>query len=259
MIDIHTHILPGFDDGPATIEEALEMAAVAARDGVRCLVATPHDPYYGHAVDCRQVELAVDDLRGALVSAGVEVDVLPGLEMSLTTDIAHRARQGQVLAINRARYLLVELPFQLYPPHTDQCLFELQLQGYVPIIAHPERNAAIQRDVNLLEPLVTRGILAQVTADSLMGSFGPKTRETAEAMLTCYLAHVIASDAHSPTARPPVLSDALRRAAELVGPERANEMVCTIPQAIIAGERFEVPSPVRHRARNRWLSWRITR
>ncbi len=252
MIDIHTHILPGCDDGASSMEESLEMAAVAVQDGIRQVVATPHEEAWGKTIDIQRVVAAVDDLRRAIADRGIDIEVLVGIEALLAPDLPERLAQRRVLGINEKRYVLVEVPFQLYPAFADQTFFELQLRGIVPVLAHPERNAAVQRDPYILEGPVSRGVMVQITAGSLLGAFGSKTRETAETMLASNLAHVIASDAHSPEARPPILSTAARRAAELVGAERAEAMVSSVPKSIIIGERVELPAPIRQKARKGW-------
>lgn len=258
MIDLHCHILPGVDDGPETPEDALAMARVAIQDGVRTIVATPHGAEGVYAGRLSETQDRVDALRSLMSNNGINLDLLPGLEVYLTPNTPTLCREGALYPLNSSRYLLVEFPIDMVPPYAEQTLFELQLLGLVPVIAHPERNAELAASPEMLERLVRRGMLAQVTAGSLTGDFGSRARVTAEAMISGRLVQIIASDAHASTGRPPVLSGAVRRAAELVGDEAANTMVTTVPEAILKNEVVEPPEP-RPAQRRSWFHIRRKR
>ena len=157
------------------------------------------------------------------------------------------------MPFDNSRYVLVELGFSSYPLYTEQVLFELQVHGFVPILAHPERYHAVQEDPNLLGGLVEKGVLCQLTAASLMGEWGSRARETAFTLLEHSMAHLIASDAHSPSRRPPVLSPAVREAGRRVGEERAQAMVTTVPGSILEDREMAIEPPVPFKPRRRWF------
>lgn len=252
MIDLHCHILPGLDDGAQTLEDSLEMARVAAGDGIRTMVATPHGAQWGTASTPEELEARVVQLQEALDSRGIPIHVLPGLENYLGPELT----SGQAIPLNHTRYLLVELPFEEFPYYAEPVLFQLQVKGYLPILAHPERNAALRADPEVLRRLVERGILVQLTAASLLGVFGRRTREASEAFLRQGLVHVLATDSHSAGGgRRPVLSEALDLASRLVGRERAQDLVTTTPERILKGEAVELEAPLEARPR-RWAFWR---
>jgi protein-tyrosine phosphatase len=265
MIDLHTHILAGIDDGAQSIQESLAMARIAASDGIKTVVATPHSADIRTDSLAAEIASRVEQLQDELTDHSIDLEIVAGLENYLVPDLARRMAEGRALALGTSNYLLVELPFQNYPPYAEQVLFDLQAMGFVPIIVHPERTAAFQEDHNLLYKLVERGMLAQVTVASLTGAFGTLAKRTAEAFLLRNLAHVIASDAHSPQWDPgtpvpsrgaPILSPGVAAAAKLVGRERAQAMVTTIPQAILRGERVDVaPLPI-SKPRKAWAFWR---
>jgi protein-tyrosine phosphatase len=254
MIDLHAHILPAVDDGPVNMEEALAMARLAAADGVRTVVATPHSGEWRPAVSATALRSRVAQLQAALDRESVAVSVVLGMEVYLDPDTAWRAVQGSALCLGEGNYLLVELPLHEYPTCTEQVLFELQARGFRPILAHPERNAVLAAEPATLLALVERGILAQVTAGSLAGRFGRHVLAAAQLMLEHRLVHVIASDAHGFGSRSPVMSEGLAAAAALVGAERARAMVTTLPAAILAGQAVvtEPPEPLSARRRS-WL------
>ncbi|MCL4534075.1 MAG: hypothetical protein M1370_02820 [Bacteroidetes bacterium] len=248
MIDLHTHILPGLDDGAQSVAEALEMARVALADGIHTVVATPH---FGleKGFAWEEVLAAVDTLQAALTEAGLGLRVLPGAELMISPELPQLLGRDGAYSLNGSRYVLIELPLQQYPIYTEQVLFELQLKGLMPILAHPERNTQIQSDLDTLGRMVQRGALVQLTTGSLLGHFGGRMRQTAETILTHRMGHIIASDAHSPQQRPPTLAEARLRAARIVGDDRATALVSTDPARVLADQLVPVAEPVLRRER----------
>lgn len=237
MIDLHVHILPGLDDGAKNVEEALAMAQRACDDGISAVVATPH-VITGLYSNTREVILsAVEHLRGLLQDNEIPLKIFPGAEYHLEPELPERLARGELLTINdTGRYLLVELPAALIPGHTGRVIYELLLQGVVPVIVHPERNAGFVREPSLLYDLISKGALAQVTADSLTGRFGSKAAVTARVLVEHGCAHFIASDAHSPRSRAPALRAAVQEASRLIGENNAQELVIKNPQHTLKGE-----------------------
>ncbi|MGQ9675590.1 MAG: tyrosine-protein phosphatase [Chloroflexota bacterium] len=255
MIDIHSHILPGLDDGARTIGEALQMAKAALDEGIKAIVATPHIVCTGS--NGRERILArLREVQEAVAEQGWAISVLPGAELYVEPNLVKEVRAGRAPTINDGPYALVELPIRDYPLYTEQVLFELQVAGIVPILAHPERLVSLMRDISLLFRLVQRGVLAQITAESLIGGQGPAIKGLTEIMLRHNLVHVIASDAHSVDFRPPVLKAAAERAAELIEPAKAWAMVTSVPQAIVEGRPIEVEEPMQPPTRKFWNLWR---
>ena len=184
-------------------------------------------------------------LRQAAATDGISVRFLLATENYLEPDLPQQVKQGTALPINGTSYILVELPYMgMLALYTDDTLFQLQLSGLIPIIAHPERCEALANRPELLEAFVQRGMLAQVTSASITGAFGRDFQRAADHMLRHGLVHVIATDAHMARGpRVPVMSDGVRAAAKIVGDERALEMATTIPAAIVEGRPVDVPKP----------------
>jgi protein-tyrosine phosphatase len=244
MIDIHTHILPGIDDGAKNIEQSLAMAQIAVNDGITIIVATPHVITDEIENTKTQILENVYKLNKCLEQAGIPLKILPGAEYRLEPDLPRRLAAGEILTLNdTGRYLLVELPSMMVPDYTERILYALQLEGVTPILAHPERNVGFTRDPQLLADLVARGILAQITAASTTGQFGRSVKKTAWNFLQLGYAHVIASDAHSPRERSPILSRAALEIERVWGPEHARTLTHENPRRIITGQALE-PSPI---------------
>ncbi|MGQ9625556.1 MAG: tyrosine-protein phosphatase [Anaerolineae bacterium] len=252
MIDIHSHILPGLDDGAQDLAESIAMARMAQADGVKEIIATPHNANWMGSRREEVLSLA-KDLQAELEAKGIDVRIVPGVEVYLVPELARQLATGQAFTLDETRYLLLELPLSAYPVYTEQVIFELQVRGIVPVLAHPERNVAFQENVNLLFPLVERGALAQLTAASLEGIFGPLAQETARIMLEHKLAHFIASDAHGLINRTPVLSKGVEEAAKVIGPEGARAMVEGRPAALLRDEEITTEPPVKYVPKHRWF------
>lgn len=248
FIDLHTHMLPGLDDGAQTMEDALGMAKVAWHDGITTVVATPH---MSAASPHSKADLItrVDALNRELSEHGIGIAVLPGAEYAFEPDLPQRLAAGKLLTINdKGIHLLIEFPSLLIPENTEQTLFQIQLQGVTPVIAHPERNYTFSNYPNLLEGLIRRGMLAQVTSASLTGWFGSEVRNTALKFIKLGLIHCIASDGHTNTGRAPVLRQAYVLIRRKWGQEYAQTLVCDNPARIINGQTVETSSSPRRQS-----------
>lgn len=258
MFDLHSHILYDLDDGAQTLDEALAMGRMAAADGVRLIAATPHSPpslgsrHYDSAI----IRERVASLNTALSAEQIAIEVVAGTEICYDGNILERLQRGALLPYGASRAILLELPYESFPPALTELLFNLQVAGYRVVLAHPERIADVQHDPNRLLPLIERGVLMQLTAGALLGEQGERLRQTAETLLIHGMIHILASDAHGlPPRRPPLLGAARARAAALVGEALADTLVDTIPAAVLAGHqpRLPPPRPI-ERQRSRW--WR---
>lgn len=197
MLDIHCHILPGLDDGPATWGQSLEMAYIASEDGIRRIVATPHFIKGSYEPSVKKVLFLTEELNKKIKREGLNLEILPGMEVYLEPDLPQMLKRGEILTLNnQKKYLLLEFPLDSIPSHSERVFYELRLQGIMPIIAHPERNQEVLQNPQKLLPLVEKGLLTQVTTSSLEGHFGSKCREVANLLLKHKLAHLIATDAH---------------------------------------------------------------
>ena len=242
MIDLHCHILPGIDDGPQTWEESLKMADLAVGDGIRTLVATPHlfphrtvDP--GECNDRQTIIQKIEEFRARLAAAQIPLEILPGCDFPLSQEGLDLLDEDQVITINDGRrYLLLEFPDTSLPPATEDICYALQSRGLTPIITHPERHMVIQERPEKLGRLLDLGCLAQLTAASLTGLFGRRVADLSRTLVKKGYIHLLASDAHSSRGRKPLLSAAVTLLSRIIGPDKAQAMVTTIPAKIIRGE-----------------------
>ncbi|MFZ1153955.1 MAG: CpsB/CapC family capsule biosynthesis tyrosine phosphatase [Solirubrobacteraceae bacterium] len=250
MIDLHCHLLPGIDDGPATIEDSLELAEAFVSAGTNTVAATPHvNPRFPNSHETIASGVAV--LGVALADAGIPLQVMAGAEIDLQYGLALDDSSLRSLALAGGPWLLIEAPHQLHPK-VETSVLELIVRGHRVLLAHPERSPVFLRDPTSLRRLVEAGVRTQITASSLAGRFGGAVQRYAEEILRAGVLHTVASDAHDITRRPPGLHVDLLR-AQLEG----QEMWLTdqAPGIILAGG--EIPS-VASVAR-RPSSWRALR
>lgn len=256
MIDIHSHILPGIDDGARTLEQSLALCRMAAEDGIEATVCTPH-------VDFRYtnrrstIEGPFEALRSAVEAEGIPLRLVRGAEVHMSPDILVRVRERDLMTYaDQGKYLLLEFPFQDVITGAEEIVYRIRLAGLTPVIAHPERIGYFMEDPDRLLMMVRQGALGQVTAGSLVGRFGEKSRRVATEMVERHLAHCIASDAHDLSYRQPVLAEAAREVARIYGEERRQALFVDNPRAVIEGGDIDPPEPLEAQRRaGGWFSF----
>ncbi len=233
MIDIHSHILPGIDDGSQSWAMTLEMCQLAIRDGITHIVATPHanDTYEYSRDRVRDLVHELDNKVGDQLAVSIGCDFHLSFE-NIEDAIAHPQRY----TIAAKQYLLVECSEYGIPPQISDGLFRLQAAGMIPIITHPERNPILQRHPERVLEWVGAGCLVQVTASAVTGLWGAIAKRSAIWLLEHDIVHVLASDAHNDKHRAPILSEARNAVSKRFGADVARALVLDNPSAIVAGQ-----------------------
>ncbi|MDH4161653.1 MAG: capsular biosynthesis protein [Nitrospirota bacterium] len=253
MIDLHCHILPGIDDGPATMGESLDMCRIAYEDGIRTIVATPHFMRGEQEYLPSRVRAEFEALVTEVCRQGIGIDLLLGADVAVTPETPLYLRQVPQLTLNgTGRYFLAELPHEAVPLNWDRFLLAMAQQGMVPILTHPERHRWFLKRPDALYDFVGGGGLVQVTAMSLTGENGEEVRRFCCSLLQRALAHVIATDAHAPAGRAPLLAKAVDAAARVIGAEEAYRMASETPRRILRGEMLDLAGPRRVQERVPW-------
>lgn len=210
MIDMHTHLLFGVDDGPKTIEESIRIVEKAVQEGITDMIATPHAYSPHFHVSCEEVESQIKLLSDVLQAGGYPVNLHAGQEVRICENLVEKWRANEVLTLAKSRYLLLELPSQSVPPYAVNTIQALLEEGIIPIIAHPERNRAIAEKPERLERLVRHGALAQITGGSLSGHFGKNVQKLSLQLVEANLIHTYGSDIHNLKTRPLLFNEGLR-------------------------------------------------
>jgi protein-tyrosine phosphatase len=258
VIDTHSHILPGVDDGAADDAAALEMARIALADGVRAICATPHmreGDYFNERIAVLE---GVSRLRERLAEAGLDLEVHAGSEVHLAPRLPERVAEGRLLTYgDTGTYLLLECPYRTRPVGLEEAVFQLKLAGVTPVIAHPERIRYFQEDLSRYAEIINMGALGQMTSSSLLGVFGTPVQKLSEKMVRRRMVHVLGSDAHDLEYRPPKLAEARQRWAELDDEESARLATEELPRALVRGESIDPEPPLEEEERPRGLLARL--
>ncbi len=246
MIDIHSHILPGVDDGSDSMETSLEMLSMAAESGVRAIFATPHANCRGefdnYASD--RLKFALMELRRAAAEERIPIKICRGMEVLATDDMPELLEDGLIWTMNGTRYFLTEFNFEEEPDFFFDIIGRCRDYGFRPIIAHPERYFAIREDPQLAYELCMAGSALQLNKGSLLGRFGPEVQETAELLIDHRLAACVASDAHGAEVRTTDMSEIADLLNERWGSRLTRLLLSENPAKIIAGERLLGYEPI---------------
>ena len=244
MIDLHSHILPGVDDGAQSFDEAIAMAKIAVADGIEVMACTPHfmpGLYDNNAADIRA---RTAQLNAQLVSQGINLALVVGGDAHIRPDFVNALQSGSILSLHDSRYVLFEPPHVSMPQRFEELLFNVKMSGYVPILTHPERFKWIENNYEIFQNLARNGVWMQLTAGSLTGRFGKRSKYWAQRMLAEGLVSIIATDAHNVTSRPPLLAEAVIAAQAEVGLDEARHLVVTRPLCVLDNAPEEAVPPI---------------
>ncbi|MDP4146369.1 MAG: CpsB/CapC family capsule biosynthesis tyrosine phosphatase [Bacillota bacterium] len=211
MIDIHSHVVPGIDDGSDSLATTIEMIKIAQAAGTSKIVATPHYIRGRFENHFSSIIKHVDKLNEQLKQNNLEVEVIYGQEVYLDKYSLDLLKNGVIGCINNSKYMLVEFAMDELPSNAMDILYELKIQGVRPIIAHPERYLFIQKDITAVNEFIENGCYFQINTGSITGIFGKEVQKTANKLIENGICHFIASDAHSARRRCPGLQHALEK------------------------------------------------
>jgi len=245
--DIHTHILPGLDDGARYRKTALDMMRVAAESQTGHIIATPHFIPGKSEVLPQSICDSCNELQSLADDNGLNLRIYPGCEVFISPELPDLYDASLICTLGNSRYILVELPMMSVPPYTESVLYKLQLKGLTPIMAHPERNREIMKKPDILKEMMERGILVQMNTGSLAGIHGREVERFARRLLAGGLVHFIASDAHSTGVRKPDLRKAAVFVEEEYGKELADLLLVENGLAVLENRPAKTLEPVQNK------------
>ena len=208
MIDFHSHIIHGIDDGSKSLDMSLEMLKIAEREGVEYICATPHFITEEYEIFSEDYNEKLEKLILASKEENLNIKIISGLEIYMHPNLPKLYKEKKIWGINGSKYLLIELPMGQFPMYTEDIFYELMLLGASPILAHPERNLKIMKEHDLIINLIEQGVLMQMNAGSLIGDYGKDVKKTAEEFVKRNMIHVLGSDGHNITSRKTKLKEA---------------------------------------------------
>ncbi len=239
MIDLHSHLIPGIDDGARTLDDALALLKMAQADGITHTVLTPHIHPGRWENDKAIIKQNLHSLSSAAQAEGLTIKLGMAGEVRISAEILTMVATDQIPFLGQwqgANVMLLEMPHSHIMPGSDKLIQWLQKRNIIPMIAHPERNKDIMRDIKKIQPLVKQGCLFQVTAGSVVGKFGEVSQQIAWQLLEQGLVTVIATDAHNVKHRMPVLSEAKAAISNKLGENKAAQLFFENPWAIAASQ-----------------------
>lgn len=249
--DLHCHILPDWDDGPRTFEDALELARAASESGLKRILVTPHVGRKLRGIvekPSETIAAAVRETQARFAAEGVQLELIPASELTMDSpELPARLKHEPGLTVGgQGAYALIESTFNSWPVYAERLLQDVFFAGVTPIIAHPERYSDVHRDPMILRGLYERGALIQITARAFLGSDDHRTKGCAMALLKSGMVSVIASDAHNARAIWPAA--VVETVVNTVGEEEAQRIFIDNPRKILAGEPVYNPDVVTPRA-----------
>ncbi|MHC1714460.1 MAG: tyrosine-protein phosphatase [Acidaminococcaceae bacterium] len=244
MIDIHTHIINGIDDGAQNMEDSLALLKMAAESGTTDIIATPHVIEGKNHAEWQTILTKTEDLNRNVQEAGIPIRVYAGAELEMNWDMLPLLKTGQSdYCLAGSRYVLVELPANTVPNYADEFLYEVQIKELIPIIAHPERHPYLAKHPRLLHQWLRNGALVQCNIGSFTCKFGVDVKNFANLLLANNMVHFLGTDAHSIEHRHTDTTAGLEVLASKVAPEVLNQIIITNPAAIIADKYIDIEVP----------------
>jgi len=252
MVDLHSHILPQFDDGSKSEEETLNMGKISMEQGISKIIATPHYIHGDFAPSKVELLEKIEYVNHLFNKEEIDIEVLPGNEIYLTPELPKLLQDGKVLSLNNGPYVLVEFPMADIPIYAEEILYEVRLLGYKPVIAHPERYGRIIENPNILKNLIEQGNYVQINSQSVTGRLGERVQATVEILLKHNMVHFIGTDAHSCRGRSPKMKNELEQIREWIGNE-AVDCIINNGIALINGEDIFIQQPLAYIANKNFL------
>ncbi|WP_122638402.1 tyrosine-protein phosphatase [Romboutsia sp. Marseille-P6047] len=246
MIDIHCHILPGVDDGAVDLEEALEMARIAEKEGIKKIINTSHfHPEFKYIMGEELVDI-VDRFNITLKANKINLEVLLGNEIYYTDEIIENLDTLSFYTLNKSKYVLIEFsPMNIHKNLAD-VVYEVKLKGYTPVLAHVERYNNIIENPNIIYDCIKEGAIIQVNASSILGKHGKEIKRTSDILLDNNMVHIIASDAHGSERRRPQLKEAYNFVENKYSKEVADNLFNNNQSLIIKNEDIIIPKAIRY-------------
>jgi len=259
MIDLHSHILPGVDDGPKSLDESLGLAEAYANAGFKQIVATPHwISGTAWTPTPQDIQQKVSVFKQALKDHQLDITISQGMEIAFDIDIDSLFEQKKILSLAGGPYVLIESPFQRFPMGWEQIFFRIISKGFIIILAHPERCDQLIGDPSFTENIIGTGVYIQVNCDSFLGGYGKYIQKTAVTLAEKGHIHCLATDSHDAVHRRPAnFSESLAIVEKLIGKKNTHKIAFENPKRVLSGADLVVPEPIKRAGsrKKRGKSW----
>ncbi len=236
LIDIHSHLLPGIDDGAQTIDDAIELVRYAVAHGITHSVITPHIHPGRYDNNSETIAQAFQCLQEEITRQKISLKIAYASEVRISVEMMQLIEQNQIPflgTLQNKHVMLLEFPHSHILPGSEKMITWLANRNIKAIIVHPERNKELQADFSKISPFLKAGCLLQVTAGSLTGKFGSKSQNIARLLIENNWAHFVATDAHNLKHRPPDLSEVKQYLKHTIGETQTRRLLFDNPWSIV--------------------------
>lgn len=254
MIDLHCHIVPGVDDGSASMEQSIQMAREAEKAGFSIICCTPHYLDNRYVVPRNEISNLISNLQNEIVKAGINIQLAIGNELYITEFVDDLISNNLISTLNDSKYLLMELPMNYPVTILEDIIFKIQNFNLVPILAHPERYSYVQKDPNFVIDLINRGVLFQGNYASLIGKYGADAQKTLKIMLENNMIHFLGSDTHRDNSIFTEFDSIFNELNKTVDKSITNKLININPQKVIDNEDVFAPEPKEYK-KKKFLFW----
>ena len=243
MIDFHSHIIPNVDDGSKSVEETFELLKEAKEAGFSGVISTSHyiEGYYETNVNERSIWIKA--ISENLNKKQIKLDLYLGNEVYITKNILNLLKGNNIASINNSNYILFELPMNAKPMNMYDIIYDMLEYGLIPILAHPERYAYVQKEPELIYDLIEKGVLMQSNYGSILGLYGEKAEIIVKKMLENNMVHFLGSDVHKKNTIYPKIKEALNNIENIVGPEKLEELSSNNPKMVLENKKIDIDEP----------------
>lgn len=245
MVDMHSHILPGIDDGSRDSEETYKLLMEAHNAGFTKVISTSHY-YLGHYEENENKRKTyIDAINNNLQEINCNLQINIGSEIFITNDMVNLLKENKASSINGTRYVLFETPFGAEPQNLKNVIFSLMSNNYIPIIAHPERYSYVQKNPNMLLELIDLGVLFQSNFGSVIGQYGKEAKKTVKLLLKNNFIHFLGTDAHRKNTIYTVIPEAIKSLKEIISEEELEELTTTNPNLVLENKEINTRRPTK--------------
>lgn len=243
MIDIHSHIIPKIDDGSQSFEESYSIFEEASKAGFTAIISTSHYIEGYNEMNSIKRHAWVQAMNKILEENEIELQLYSGAEIYVTPNMVSLLKEKKAATLADSRYVLFELPINTNIKYLEEIIFQIQSAGLVPIIAHPERYEYVQKEPNLLLPLIQKGVLFQSNYGSLVGIYGNTAKNTIKKLLKANMIHFFGSDVHKKDTIYRKMNEIMIQLEKILSKEKIEEFTTVNPQHIINNEEITITNP----------------
>ncbi len=254
MVDFHTHIIPGIDDGSRDINETINILREAEKAGFNMIVLTPHyiEGYYETTRNTNKVY--VNKLNRIAIQNNINVRLFIGNESYISDNLVSLVVKGKISTVNGSKYLLFELPMNSQPMDINRIVYKMEEVGIVPILAHPERYSYIQESPNMICDLIKNGVFMQCNYGSILGQYGKRAQIIFKKLLENDMVYFLGSDVHKMDSIYNQMPEAVRKIEKIIGKQKMQEITCINPQRVLMNQRinFITPTEIKFTIKEKW-------